>query len=44
LLGWNTDSRRNIALLEAVKPTQILLSAPTTTLLPLGLDFSSASK
>jgi hypothetical protein len=39
LLGWNTDSRRNIALLEAVKADADFIISADDDMLPLGLDF-----
>lgn len=39
LLGWNNDSRRNIALLEAVKHGADFIVSIDDDMIPIGLDF-----
>lgn len=39
LLGWNNDSRRNIALLEAIKDGADVIFSCDDDMIPLGLDF-----
>jgi hypothetical protein len=39
LVGWNTDSRRNIALLEAVKWGAEIIVSIDDDMIPMGLDF-----